>query len=170
MSAELTASWGIAALVVLSTTAMYAVFLVLVRLIGQRSIAQLSSIDLGCVVMTGAVMGRTALLVSPTLARGVVALVTLFSVRGVLWWLHRNPIARRAVTPQPVLLMSRNQMLSENMRRAHVTVDDLRQELRSAGVRRRDEVESIILERSGNISVIRCSAPAEPWLLDDVGR
>jgi uncharacterized membrane protein YcaP (DUF421 family) len=71
-------------LVALATAVMYLTFLLLVRLVGPRSIAQLSAVDLGCLVMAGAVMGRTALLVTPTLARGIVALLTLFTLRGLL--------------------------------------------------------------------------------------
>lgn len=170
MSEELVAPWQDAMLIAVATTVMYVAFLLLVRLVGPRSIAQLSGVDLGCLVMAGAVMGRTALLVTPTLGRGIVALLTLFTLRGPLWLLRRRPAAERVVSPPPVLLMSRQQLLVDNMRRAHVTEGDLRQELRSAGVRRRDEVESVILERSGKLSIIRGSEPAEPWLLADISQ
>ncbi|MBA2509539.1 MAG: DUF421 domain-containing protein [Nocardioidaceae bacterium] len=170
MFEELVASWQDVLLVALATAVMYLTFLLLVRLVGPRSIAQLSAVDLGCLVMAGAVMGRTALLVTPTLARGIVALLTLFTLRGLLWLLRRRPAAERVVSPPPVLLVSRQQLLVDNMCRAHVTVDDLRQELRAAGVRRPDQVESVILERSGRLTVIHRSAPAEPWLLADISQ
>jgi len=170
MLEELVAPWQDVLLVALATAMMYVAFLLLVRLVGPRSIARLPSVDLGCLVMTGAVMGRTALLVTPTLARGIVALLTLFTMRGLLWLLGRHRATERAVSPPPVLLMSRQQLLVDNMRRAHVTEGDLRQELRSAGVRRRDEVELVILERSGRFSIIRRSEPAEPWLLADISQ
>ncbi|CAN5543437.1 hypothetical protein BH24ACT11_BH24ACT11_14680 [soil metagenome] len=100
MSEELVAPWQDAMLIAVATTVMYVAFLLLVRLVGPRSIAQLSGVDLGCLVMAGAVMGRTALLVTPTLGRGIVALLTLFTLRGPLWLLRRRPAAERVVSPR----------------------------------------------------------------------
>ncbi len=168
MSKELVATWADVALVVFATSMMYGAFLLLVRLVGPRSLAQLSSIDLGFVVMTGSVMGRTALLITPTLTRGLVAISTLFTVRGILWLLRRSRSAERAMSLAPIMLMSGSQLLAVNMRKAHVTENDLRQELRAAGVRRRDEVEAVILERNGRFSIVRQAAPAERWLLADL--
>jgi len=37
-------------------------------------------------------------------------------------------------------------------------------------VRRLDQVESVILERSGRVTGIHLSAPAEPWLLADISQ
>lgn len=46
--------------------------------------------------------------------------------------------------------------------------DELRQRLRLAGIRHRDEVQCVVLERNGNVSVIRRGELVDPWLLADV--
>ncbi len=62
MVTELGASAAQAAVVVFSTIGIYPSFIVMLRVVGQRSPASMSSFDLGCVIALGAVMGRTVLL------------------------------------------------------------------------------------------------------------
>ena len=72
-------SWRVAGSVVVATIAMYLLLVVLIKVLGQRNLLGMSSLDLGCVLTLGAVIGRTALLATPTLLSGVIAVCTLFS-------------------------------------------------------------------------------------------
>lgn len=161
---------GIEALaVVFSTVAIYLVLLILVRLLGQRRLANLSSFDFGAVVAVGAVLGRTALLERPTLAGGVLVLVTLFVLQLVVGRLRLSPRVDQLINRPPVLLMAGSRLMTENLRRTNIVEDELRQVLRLAGIRQLSEVASVILERNGRISVTRRSTEGiDPWLLADV--
>ena len=166
--ADLGATWPEVGRVVLSTGAIYLALVLLVRLVGQRSLATMSSFDVGCVVALGAVVGRTVLLETPTLVIGLVALLSLFGMQGSLSLLRQHRRFDRWVNRPPVLLVSGNRLLHDNMRRAHIAEDELRQRLRLAGVRSLDEVRCVVLERNGAVSVIRQGEEIDPWLLADV--
>ena len=168
MMDQLGIDWQRAGLVVLTTVAMYLTLVICVRLVGQRSLAAMSSFDLGCVVALGAVVGRTTLLLDPTLGVGMVALGTLFATQAILSLLRRNRWADRLMNRSPVLLMAGDTPLRENMRAAHVAEDELRQKLRLAGIRNLAEVRCVVLERTGAVSVVRRSEPLDPWLFSDV--
>lgn len=168
MSVRLGVTWGEAAAVVLSTVAIYLTLILLVRLVGQRSLARMSSFDLAATVAFGAVIGRTMLLLRPTLLAGVIGLTTLFVTQGVLGLLRRNQAVDRLINRTPVLLMSGPTPLADNMRSSHVTEDELRQKLRVAGVRSLDEVACVVLERNGEVSVIRQGRPLSAELFADV--
>lgn len=170
MLPELGASWEQLVVVVVTTVGIYVAFIVLVRLIGQRSLASMSSFDFGCVVALGAILGRTVLLSSPTLLIGVVALVTFFLMQGVLGLLRRVRRLDRLMNRTAVLLVADGRLLHDNMRRAHVVTDELRQRLRLAGIRQLSEVRFVVLERNGNVSVVRTGEDVDPWLLEDVRR
>ncbi|RZU33916.1 DUF421 domain-containing protein [Blastococcus saxobsidens] len=159
---------GTAALVVLTTVAMYLTLVLCVRLVGQRSLATMSSFDLGCAIALGAVVGRTVLLLDPTLATGVVAMVTLFATQTTLARLRQSRWVDRLMNRPPVLLMAGPTPLTDNLRAAHVAEDELRQKLRLAGIRDLAEVRCVVLERTGAVSVIRRSEPLDPWLFSDV--
>lgn len=161
-------SWLVAGSVVIATVAVYLALMVLVRALGQRNLARLSGFDLGCIVALGAVMGRTMLLERPTLLSGLISLVTLFAVQAGLRALGSNPAVGRWIIRAPVVLMDGPHMVAENMRRAHVTADELRQTLRLAGVTRFDQVRCVVLERNGAISVLRGEGELDLDLVADL--
>ncbi len=168
MMDRLGVTWAEAASIVLSTIVIYLTLVVLVRIAGQRSLARMSSFDYGAAVAFGAVLARTVLLLRPTLLAGVIGLVSLFVTQGALGLLRQNRTADRLINRPPVLLMAGSALLRSNMHRAHVTEDELRQRLRLAGVRDFDEVQCVVLERNGEVSVIRTGRLISPELIDDV--
>ncbi|MEV6904961.1 hypothetical protein [Amycolatopsis sp. NPDC051372] len=91
--------------VALSTVVMYVVFLVLLRVMGRRSLAAMSTYDVASVMAFGAVLGRTALLSVPTLAGGVVAMVTLFVLQRLLALAQKTRLFGASLRQEPVLLM-----------------------------------------------------------------
>jgi uncharacterized membrane protein YcaP (DUF421 family) len=168
MFQQLGTTWTVAAGVVIATVGIYLTFIALVRVVGQRSLASMSSFDFGCAVALGAVMGRTVLLATPTLVSGMIALASLFTIQGGLGLLRRYRPADRLINRRPVLLMAAARILPENLRRAQVTTDELRQRLRLAGITRLDEVGCAVLERNGSISVLRRDVDLDLELLSDV--
>jgi uncharacterized membrane protein YcaP (DUF421 family) len=98
----------------------------------------------------------------------VVALVTLFTVQALVGQVRRTRTGDRMVTNQALLLMAGDEVVDANLFRAHIVRTELWSRLRLAGVRSRQEVACVILERNGSISVIRRGAPVEAELLADV--
>ncbi len=168
MMDQLGIDWLRAGLVVLTTITMYLLLVLCVRLLGQRTLATMSSFDLGCAIALGSVIGRTSLLLDPTLATGAIALVTLFATQITLARLRRNRWVDPLMNRPPVLLMAGDTLLHENMRAAHIAEDDLRQKLRLAGIRNLAEVRCVVLESTGAVSVLRRSEPLDPWLFSDI--
>lgn len=160
-------SWRVAGSVVIATVAMYLVLILLVRVVGQRSLLGMTSLDLGCVVAFGAVIGRTTLLATPTLLAGIIALTTLFAMQALLRALGGGPFGR-SLDRSPVVLMDSGVQLADNMRRARVTEDDVRQALRLSGVTQLRQVRYVVLERNGAISVLRGDGDVDPHLVADL--
>jgi len=161
-------SWQMAGSVVISTVAMYLLFILLIRALGQRSLLGTSSLDLACVAAFGSVIGRTMLLARPTLLGGVIALTTLFSMQALFRAASRSGVLRRSLARPPVVLMNGTDVDVDAMRRSGVGEDELRQALRRAGVSRRDEVGYVVLERNGGLSVLRADREVDPWLTADL--
>jgi len=165
---ELTTTPSTALQVVVATVVVYLVFLVLVRLAGQRTLTTLSVPDLACVMALGAIIGRPALLAVPTLATGVIALVTLVLMQRLLSLLGRRSGVGRWLHPAPVVLVQHGPLLHDNLAGARVSHDELRQQLRLAGVATLAEVDRAVLERTGDISVLRAAQPVDGWLVADL--
>jgi len=165
---DLGLSWQQAVLVVMSTAAIYVTFVVLIRLIGQRALSSRSSFDFAAVIALGAVAGRVILGYTPTLLAGVIGLTSLFALQAGLGILRRFAWVDNAMSNRPLLLMADGRLLPENLRKAHLIEDELRAQLRQAGIRRYSDVACVILERTGAISVLAAGTAIGPELLADV--
>lgn len=154
--------------VVIATAGMYWTFVILVRLLGQRTLARMSSCDLATAIALGAVVGRAALGYTPTLAAGILALATLFAMQALAGQLQRRPKAMRMLSSRPILLMAGSEVVQHNLNQAHLREDALWAKLRLAGVRAKTEVACVILESTGDISVLRVGERIDPQLLDRV--
>ncbi|MFH5821679.1 DUF421 domain-containing protein [Georgenia sp. AZ-5] len=159
---------GAALAVIVATVVLYVTFIVLTRFLGQRVLASLSGFDLLVVIVLGAILGRATMGHTPTLAGGVIAVVTLFALEGVIGRLTSRPRWERLVNNRAVLLMAGPVVLHDELRRTHVTAAELRSRLRQAGIRTDDEVAAVVLEPTGTISVLRRGVPIRPAMLTDV--
>lgn len=161
-------TWTDAGRVVLSAIGLYALVLILIRIMGQRTMANLSSFDLAAVVALGAVIGRAILGYTPTLVAGALGLVTLLVLQALTGQLRRFPQGLAAVNNCAYLLMAGNEIIASNLRRTHVSENEITARLRLAGIRSRTEVACVILEATGEISVLRSGVPIQPEFLENV--
>ncbi len=67
-----------------------------------------------------------------------------------------------------VLLMAGSTMLEEHMRRARVTADDVRAKLRQANIHRYDQVCYVVLETTGDVTVVQGDGALDRDILADV--
>ncbi|MBF4993162.1 DUF421 domain-containing protein [Arthrobacter gandavensis] len=150
--------------VVVSAVGIYAVFFVLIRGFGQRSLASWSTLDKAIVIALGGVVGRVILGYTPTLAAGIIGLLTLFTMMRLEEYLRRT---KRGVylSSRPVLLMAGNEILADNLRKARIQNDELYFKLRQAGIHNFSEVSIVLLEPTGDVSVLRRGVPVERELL-----
>lgn len=165
---DLAVTWSQAGTVVISTIGIYVTLIVLLRLVGQRALANMSSFDFAAAIALGAVTGRVVLGYTPTLLAGVIGLATLFALQSSFSLARRHHRIDSALSNLPLLLMADGQVLPGNLRRAHIVEDELRAKLRTAGVRSYTDVACVILERTGTISVLPRGAAISAELLADV--
>lgn len=147
---------------------IYLTLLVLIRLLGQRSVSSMSNIDMAAVIVLGAVGGRAVLGYTPTLLAGVVGLASLCCIRIVVAQVRRHTGGMRVVGNRPVLLMTDGRLIDENLARTHIVPSEIYSKLRAVGICRREDVACAILEPTGTISVLRCGTPIDPEFLDSV--
>ncbi|MGQ9779353.1 MAG: DUF421 domain-containing protein [Bacillota bacterium] len=146
----------------LRPVAVYFAALATVRLMGKRALGQLSLFDL--VIMVG--IGEIVVLVG--LERKV-ALLDGFLMLGLLGGLEvflsalafRWRWFARLIEGEPTVLVHRGRLLRPNLRREHISLRDLRQELRKKGLEDYREAKEVVLEACGKISVIPREEVAE---------
>lgn len=152
---------------VAATVVIYLTLFSLVRVLGTRTLANLSTFDFACMVAVGAVVGRTAVLGHPNLLTGVVALVTLFALQGLFGLARARERGSRLVTPRPVVIVRDGVVDLAAMRRVRITEDELRFAVRRAGLPGLAAVGLVVLEQNGTLSVVR-TGEREAWLEADL--
>lgn len=156
-------------LIVVSAIAIVATTIAYTRIVGLRTFSKMSSFDFAITVATGSLMASVALQGSSLLA-GIVALATLLGVQVVVAVSRHRSGFQRVVDNQPVMLMLDGEYLEDNLRRTRVTRDDVRAKLREANVLGYDEVRAVVLETTGDVSVLHGDRDPDPDLLQGVRR
>ena len=163
---------GVAVFIALSVIGVYIALITLTRLFGVRSFSKMSGFDFAVTVAIGSVIGATVAAPSPPLLNGALALAFLFCVQmGVAAMRVRSPKLMSLIDNSPRLIMAGRETAPEQMRKAKITEDDLRAKLREANVLDYDQVEAVIAETTGDISVLHRSEGAprlNPELLQGV--
>lgn len=169
LSQWFTTSWDAAGLVLLSTVSIFVAVLVATRITGLRSFSKMSSFDFAMTVAVGSVMASTSLTSATPVAHGVLALAGLYGFQALVARLReRSERFGDVVDNTPTLLMAGPHILHEHLRSVRVTEADLRAKLREANVTRYDDVLAVVLETTGDISVLHGSSELQPGLLRGV--
>ncbi|MFX0542177.1 DUF421 domain-containing protein [Roseovarius sp. S4756] len=128
--------------------------IVLARFNGLRSFSKMSSFDFALTIAAGSVLA-TMMTSAKTPWPGLVALVTLFAARFVISLLreHWRPV-KWLTDNTPLMLYYEGELFEENLTLARVTEDELRSKLREANAIREGCVRAIVLEATGDVSVL----------------
>ncbi|WP_436795484.1 DUF421 domain-containing protein [Actinospongicola halichondriae] len=164
LSTDLHQAW----LVVVSAVAIFVAVVVVARIVGLRAFSKMSSFDFAVTVATGSVMASVAAS-STSLANGVLALVVLYACQWIVAQLRRRTrSAADLVDNQPVVLMLEGEFIAENLTSSRVTEADVYAKLREANVRRMADVRVVVLETTGEVSVLHGDGPVDEAILADV--
>lgn len=153
---------------ILGTIGIYAAFLLVTRLLGTRMLASLTTFDTLMALLFGSVIARTTLGPVPTLTTGITALLTLVILHFTLGKFANTRWGDAMLNANALILVARGQKIPENMRRTNTTHRELLAALRGAGIRDMSDVQAVIMEPSGKLSIYRAGAPINPAMLDGV--
>lgn len=168
VSDQFTISLDEALAVMTASAGIYVAFVVLIRLLGARTLTSLSVVDVAAIVAIGAIIGRTTLLDHPRLVTGALALTVFFTLQWLFGRLRRIRLVDRLINPQPVVLVSDGVLLHGALRKSHVTEHEVRHAARVAGVSSLAEVAYMVVEPNGVITVLRADRDVDEWLIADL--
>ena len=161
--------------VIFSCFTLYVVMIITTRLVGLRSFTAFSSFDFLVTLAMGALLASTVVSRNVALAEGITAIITLFLLQiSVAAMRTRWRWLRRWVDTQPTLLMEHGNVLHHNLRAVRITESELLAKLRAHNVSNYQQVKAVVLESSGDVSVIHevsiTSVPLDDSLLKGVIR
>jgi uncharacterized membrane protein YcaP (DUF421 family) len=138
---------------VLRTIAVYLFLVLALRLAGKRELAQLNSFDLVVLLLSNtvqnAIIGPDNSLLGGLLGAAVLLAANYTTVR--LGFQH--PALARALEGTPTTLVQGGRMLDDNLRRYLITRQELMAAIRRQGGRNLQDLEVVVLEASGALTV-----------------
>lgn len=153
-------TWTDILMVIISSISIYISVIVFTRLSGLRSFSKMSSFDFAMTIAVGSLITTTVLTANPPLFLAMVALAIIYILQIIVAKLRGiSSFIDNLVDNQPVLLMRGTEILDNNMKSTKITYDDLRSKLREANVSQLSQVKAVVLETTGDISVLHNDDP-----------
>lgn len=141
---------------VLRATVIYAVLLVLFRLAGKRSLAQVTTFDLVLLLVISEATQQALLGEDFSITNAVIVVTTLVGLDRLASYLGwRFPRVGKFAESMPMVLVEEGKPIAERLRKVHMSEDDILTEARERfGLLGMDQIRYAVLERSGGISIV----------------
>lgn len=150
--------YGIPGQILLRLAAIFAVALIVVRIMGNRAVGQLSPFDFVLLVGIGDIVANVAMAPNESILIGAEGLVGLLLLQQLLARLSlKSTFLRKLFEGTPVELIEDGRILTENLTKTQFNLDDLRQELHKQGLdfSNLKDIKLARLESCGTFSVIK---------------
>ncbi len=156
--------WNFLAEVALRTFVMFFIILASLRILGKRSITQLSIFELGVIIGLGSAAGDPMFYKDVGLLPGLVVFVMVISLyRFVTFLINRSERAEKILEGQPVYLINEGQFIIKNFHKEPIAYDEFFAQLRQLHVTHLGQVQQAIIETNGAISVFFFADEEVKW-------
>lgn len=164
-------SWESLGRIALTGALAYAALVVLLRISGKRTLSKMNAFDLVVTVALGSCLATVILSKDVALADGVVGVGLLIALQYAVTWLSiRSSAVSDLVKSEPALLVRRGEMLRSALRRERVLESEILAAVREQGLASLAQVEAVVLETDGSLSVIQRSDAGDRSALSGVTR
>jgi uncharacterized membrane protein YcaP (DUF421 family) len=156
------AGWAPILRVLLVGTCAYLFLLFTLRAAGPRAIAKTNIFDFIILVGIGSAFGRILTAKDVAVVEACVAFTLLASLHyGASWLRLRSKRLASLLDADPALLFYKGKYLGAALRQARVTEADIEAAVRAKGLGSMNEVEAVVLEADGELSIIRQGPAAQ---------
>lgn len=139
--------------IILLSLASFAVLFILTKLMGYRTISELSFFDYVIGISIGSIAAEMATNTDLEWWKGVTAMVVyaLFSIIFEFLQLKFSPF-RKFISGTPIIIIEKGKIIKKNMKKARIELDDLISFAREAGYFNISDIDYAVMENTGNVS------------------
>ena len=152
------ATLPILAKVLLTVVAIFSLVILITRISGLRTFAKMSNIDFASTIAIGSILATVVMHPDQSILKGAVALAGVVTFQSIFSLVARkSDYLRKILSNEPILLMYNGKILHDNLASANVSTDELIAKLREANTIDFDQVLAVVLETTGDMSVMHTS-------------
>lgn len=143
---------------VLRGVVVYCAVLLMVRLVGKRTVGQYTPFDMIVIVLLGTAVQNSLIGEDVSLVGGLLIAATLLGLNWLVGFLGARSVAFDTfVEGRPVVLASDGRVFRDQLRRQCVTEEDFSLAMRKADCRETADIRLAVLETSGEITILKSS-------------
>ncbi len=138
------------------TILAYICLIIFLRLSGKRTLAKMNAFDFIVTIALGSCLATVSLNKNVALADGTLVFLLLIFLQYIITTLcTKFEIVKYIITNKQILLVYNGEILNEVMKRERITKDELFAAARSNGVTQLEDLAVVVLETTGDITVIK---------------
>ncbi len=137
----------------------YFAMILLLRVSGKRTLSKMNAFDFIVTVALGSSLAALALNKNISLADGAAAAALFIFLQYCLTWLaSRFKPVKSIITNDPALIFYNGEFLHASMKKERITMEEVFSASRQQGFSDLDSVDMIVLETTGDVSIIEKKA------------
>ena len=146
---------------ILRAAAIYLVLMALFRIMGKRSMAQITLFDFVLLLIISEATQNALLADDYSLTNGILVIITLMILDlGFSFWKEYSPRMEKVAEGTPLILVTEGRPIDAHIEKEHMDHDDILQAAREQfGLSRMEQIQMAILEKNGGISIIPRELP-----------
>ncbi len=122
---------------------------------GKRTPSKMNAFDFIVTIALGSCLSAISLNKEISLSEGVLVYCTLIFLQALLTWTSaRVKNVRKIITAQPTLLLYKGEPLENAMKKERITAQEMYAAARKKGIAGMKEIEAIVLETTGDLTII----------------
>lgn len=137
------------------TIILYIVVVAALRVMGKRQLGELQPSELVVAIMLSDLASIPIEQTDQSIWMGIVPIVTLMSLELLFsLFVIKSELFRMLITGRPALLIKNGKIQQQTLRKQRISLDDMLEQLRLMGYSDISEVNTVLLETNGQLSVI----------------
>src|SRR5690554_5260873 len=134
---------------------LYILVLLVVRLMGKRQLGELQPFELVITILIAELAATPIENSDIPLFNGIIPILTLLFLEALFSVLMlKSENARRIIDGTPSIVMDKGRLIYKELKKQRININDLLEHLRIAGYPNLHELEYIIIEPDGQLSII----------------
>lgn len=155
MLSAIVGNWTMLGAVAVKAVLLYLTVVIGLRFDKRRTLTQLSPFDLVITVAIGAIVGRVPNAAPTSWIQGAVTVASLVIVhRLIQYFQFHSWLLRQLTDRKPQVLVDHGHVHSQELQAANIRETELVRALRQRGVTDLDEIDYVILESTGQMSIV----------------
>jgi uncharacterized membrane protein YcaP (DUF421 family) len=147
----------------------YCAMIVFLRVSGKRTLSKMNAFDFIITIALGSCLATVSLNKKVSLADGATAFLLFIFLQFMITWLSvRIKKFKSLITSGPVLIFYRGSFLNHVMKKERVTVEEVFSIGRQKGFASLDKIEMIILETTGELTIVEKLQEGRIQAIEDV--